>query len=283
MSFVYPGVLFGLLLGAIPIIVYYLMRFRSLRVPWGADYILERALARQRRKVYWDQIILLALRALVVMALVVAFARPQSGKKKEFGGDGTVLRILLVDESYSMLAGKGGETAREQALDAMRELVARWGRGEKWSLYVMDSHPRWVVDQKDVIDVAHSRAILETLKIEETAVSLAAELGDELAVRAAGGVLGVVERHMLEEVREARAPRFLAVRSDVHDRRHRDDRVGVVLMEDDLEAVRECVLLVLDLKSGGRLFIGRLLRCGGAGAAGGRGRGTEPHEHERET
>lgn len=181
MSFVYPGLLFGLLLGAIPIIVYYLMRFRSLKVLWGADYILERALARQRRKVYWDLIILLALRALVVMALVVAFARPQSGKKKEFGGDGAVLRILLVDESYSMLAGKGGQTAREQAYDAMRDLVSRWGRSEKWSLYVMDSHPRWVVDQKAVIDPVHSRAILETLKNEESAVSLAAGLKTVLA------------------------------------------------------------------------------------------------------
>ncbi|MFZ4395322.1 MAG: BatA domain-containing protein [Kiritimatiellia bacterium] len=181
MSFVYPGVLYGLLLGAIPIIVYYLMRFRSLKVAWGADYILERALARQRRKVYWDQVILLALRALVVMALVVAFARPQSGKKKEFGGDGAVLRILLVDESYSMLAGKGGQTGREQASDAMRELVSRWSRGDKWSLYVMDSHPRWVVDQKAVVDPVHSRAILETLKNEEAAVSLAAGLKTVLA------------------------------------------------------------------------------------------------------
>jgi hypothetical protein len=132
------------------------MRFRSLRVPWGADYILERALARQRRKVYWDQVILLALRALVVMALVVAFARPQSGKKKELGGDGTVLRIMLVDVSYSMLASDGAQNRRDAAFDTMRELVSKWERGSPWSLYMLDSQPDWVVDQKDVVDAEHS-------------------------------------------------------------------------------------------------------------------------------
>jgi hypothetical protein len=176
MSFVYPGLLFGLLLGAIPVIVYYLMRFRSSRVPWGADYILERALARRKKKLYWDQIILLALRALVVMALVMAFARPQSRQGQSVATDGAVLRILLVDGSYSMLAGKSPQTVRETAFEAMRTLVSRWGRGEKWSLYALDSQPRWVVDGADVIDAEHSRAILDTLKVDETAVSLAAGL-----------------------------------------------------------------------------------------------------------
>lgn len=180
MIFYYPGLLYGLALGAIPIIVYYLMRFRSLRVAWGADYILERALARRRRKVYLDQIILLALRALVVMALVTAFARPQSRKSSIMAGD-QVLRILLVDGSYSMLAGEGGQTRRDTAVEAMRELVSRWGRSEKWSLYALDSDPRWIVDRAEVVDANHSLAILDALRVEETDVSLAAGLEAVLA------------------------------------------------------------------------------------------------------
>ncbi|MBM4163335.1 MAG: VWA domain-containing protein [Lentisphaerae bacterium] len=181
MTFVHPAVLIGLILGAIPIIVYYLMRFRSLRVPWGADYILERALARWRKKLYWDQIILLALRALVVMALVLAFARPQSRAARSTGTDGAVLRVLLVDGSYSMLAGRSPPTLFDASLEIMRELVSSWERGEMWSLYALDSRPRWVVDRAAVVDADHSRAILDTLKVEETAVSLAAGLKAVLA------------------------------------------------------------------------------------------------------
>jgi hypothetical protein len=176
MNFLYPGLLVGLLLGAIPILVYYLMRFRATRIAWGADYILERALARRRRKIYWDQVILLALRALAVMAIVAAFARPQSRNKELLSTGGSVLRILLIDNSYSTLAGRNGQTVRDQAFDAARALVARWPKGEKWSLYALDSNPRWVVDQARVVDPARTLAILEALKIEETAVSLAAGL-----------------------------------------------------------------------------------------------------------
>lgn len=181
MTFLYPGLLWGLLLGAIPIIVYYLMRFRSLRVAWGADYILERALARRRKKIYWDQIILLALRALVVMALVTAFARPQSRKTGLVSTEGKVLRVVVVDGSYSMLAGDGRNSRRDVAMEALRELVSRWEKGEKWSLYALDSHPRWVVDQAAVIDAEHSLAIVNSLKSEETAVSLAAGLDTVLS------------------------------------------------------------------------------------------------------
>lgn len=176
MTFVYPLLLWGLLLGSIPIIVYYLMRFRSMRVYWGADYILERALARRRKQLYWDLIVLLTLRALVVMALVTAFARPKSRQSGVVTDQRQVLRVVLVDGSYSMLAGDGRNTRRDVAMEALRELVSRWGRGVKWSLYALDSHPRWVVDQAQVIDVEHSLAIVNALKSEEATVSLASGL-----------------------------------------------------------------------------------------------------------
>ena len=58
MNFFYPSFLWALSLGAIPIIIYYLMRFRSLKVDWGATYVLERALQRLRKKLYLEQLIL---------------------------------------------------------------------------------------------------------------------------------------------------------------------------------------------------------------------------------
>ena len=176
MTFAYPGLLWGLLLGAIPIIVYYLMRFRSMRVYWGADYILERALARRRKQIYWDLIVLLTLRVLVVMALVTAFARPQSRKAGIVSTGGQVLRVVLVDGSYSMLAGESHHSRRDVAMEALRELVSRWGRNEKWSLYALDGHPRWVVDQGDIVSAERSVAIVDSLKSEEASVSLAAGL-----------------------------------------------------------------------------------------------------------
>ncbi len=176
MTFVYPALLFALLLGALPIIIYYLMRFRSLRVSWGADYILERALARRRKRLYLDQIILLALRALVVMALVTAFARPQSRRVQTLATDGEVLRILVVDGSYSLLAREGQHSRREVAMTALRQLVGQWNRGEQWSLFALDDNPRWIVEHAAVISPEHTLRIIDQLQVSETAVSLAAAL-----------------------------------------------------------------------------------------------------------
>jgi len=176
-----PAVLYWLVLGAIPILVYYLMRFRSLRVSWGADYILELALARRRRRLYLDQMILLALRALLVMAFVSAFARPRSRAVHSAATDGEVLRIVLADGSTSMLASEGGRSRRETAMAAMRDLVGGWGRGEQWSLYVMDEEPRWLVDRETVSNPEQSLAVLDALQTAETAISLAAGLEEVLA------------------------------------------------------------------------------------------------------
>jgi len=55
--------------------------YRSLKVVWGANYVLELALARLKKRMYLDQFLLLALRTLAALALVIAFARPASYAK----------------------------------------------------------------------------------------------------------------------------------------------------------------------------------------------------------
>ena len=61
-SFVNPHLLWALPLAAAPVIIYFLMRFRAVAVPWGADYVLERALERLRKKLFLDQVLLMAPR-----------------------------------------------------------------------------------------------------------------------------------------------------------------------------------------------------------------------------
>ena len=54
-----------------------------------------------------------------------------------------------------------------------------------------------------------------------------------------GDVRRALEEHVLEEVREARAPAALVRRSDVVPQIHRDDWRGVILGEGDQQAVVE--------------------------------------------
>jgi hypothetical protein len=61
-------------------------------------------------------------------------------------------------------------------------------------------------------------------------------------------VLGALEHHVLEQVREARTPDLLVGRSHVIPEVHRDHWQPAVLDEDHLEAVRQAVFLELDVR-----------------------------------
>jgi hypothetical protein len=175
MSFVHPMFLWALALGMIPVLIYYLIRFRSLPVEWGAVYVLQRALNRLRRR-NLEQLLLLALRVAIVLLLVVLFARPVSRNRAPAAAGGGTHRIIVLDGSYSMLAGERGATAWDRALAATRALVGSWGRGERWSLYFIGRPPRWIVDDRVVEKPERSRALLDGLEPEECAASLSQAL-----------------------------------------------------------------------------------------------------------
>jgi hypothetical protein len=117
---------------------------------------------------------------------VAAFARPVSRLAgRRVTGTG-VHRILLVDTSYSLgAASDSGATAWEQARRMMDALVRTWGRGERWSLYILDDQPRWLVDDQPVETAEQTAATVAGLQLSESSARLAPALETVLA-RAAG-------------------------------------------------------------------------------------------------
>ena len=190
MTFLNPHILWALPFVAVPIIIYYLMRYRSLDEPWGANYVLERALERLRKSLYLEQILLIALRCLACGLLVVAFARPlwTAGEAVLRGGDRH--HVVILDASYSMRAGTGGSsTTGEQndrwarATGVLANLVQSWGRGAKWSLLVLGELPgeseegprnfRWVVEGEQIASPARAVETIKGLRPGEAGASLA--------------------------------------------------------------------------------------------------------------
>jgi hypothetical protein len=186
MTVLHPALLWALPLAATPILIYYLMRFRSLQVAWGATYVLERALERLRKQFYLDQIILLALRTLAVAALVVAFARPLSRERAARVTGSGVHRLVVVDVSYSMAAGGPEEGCWARGRAVLDELVGRWGRGERWSLCAAGAEPQWLLRDAVVATPEESRAALDRLSLREERAALAAALGEACDAARAG-------------------------------------------------------------------------------------------------
>jgi len=186
MSLANPTLLWALPLGLIPIVIYYLLRFRALRVVWGANYVLELALERLKRRLHWDQILLIALRVAACLLLVVAFARPILLRHGTTVFGGGVHHVVVLDASYSMLAGSPGNTRWDRSMAVLRRLVATWGRGERWSLLLLDRRPHWVVDGRRVESAEESLAAVAPLEPAETAASLSAAFG-QIAERVTEG------------------------------------------------------------------------------------------------
>jgi len=178
MSWANPAILWALPVGLIPIVIYYLLRFRALKVVWGANYVLELALARLRRRLHWDQMLLIALRTVACLLLVAAFARPVLTRQGGVVSGGGVHHVVVLDGSYSMLAGNERTDRWQRTLAALRALVSTWGRGEQWSLYFLDRQPHWVVDGRRVTTAEESLAELDWLAPAETNCSISAALSE---------------------------------------------------------------------------------------------------------
>ncbi len=76
MTFLNPILLIGLAGVAIPVLIHLLNRRRARVVQWGAMRFLLEAMASQNRRIRIEEIILLAMRCLLVALLAMALARP---------------------------------------------------------------------------------------------------------------------------------------------------------------------------------------------------------------
>src|SRR5688572_19913572 len=103
----------GAALAAIPILIHILNRRRFRTVQWAAMEFLLRAMRKNRRRVRFEQWLLLAMRCLVLVFLGLALARPISCEDSTLAAMAsrrTGLHVFVIDNSYSMAyeAPRGG-------------------------------------------------------------------------------------------------------------------------------------------------------------------------------
>src|SRR6478752_3159399 len=110
----------GLVLASIPIIIHILNRRRFKTVTWAAMEFLLRAMRKNRRRLRFEQWLLLATRCLVVLLLGFALARPLGCDNPTVAlvGGRTGVSVFVIDNSYSMayeVNRPGGRTHLENA------------------------------------------------------------------------------------------------------------------------------------------------------------------------
>lgn len=116
MSFVHPSIfLAGLACIAIPIVIHLLMRRRRRPVPWAAMRFLLEAYRKQKRRLTLEQLLLLALRCLLIGLIGVGLARPMIGAAGLAAGPGPRTVYFIIDNSLaSGVRDAEGATALER-------------------------------------------------------------------------------------------------------------------------------------------------------------------------
>src|SRR3954453_5948963 len=95
----------GLLLASIPIIIHILNRRRYRTVQWAAMDFLLRAMKKNRRRLKFEQWLLLAPRCGVLFLVAPALARPLACRDSaiaSIAGARSGLHVIVIDNSYSM-------------------------------------------------------------------------------------------------------------------------------------------------------------------------------------
>ncbi|HEV3446884.1 MAG TPA: VWA domain-containing protein [Gemmataceae bacterium] len=144
---------------SIPIIIHLLNRKRFRIVTWAAMRFLLAAQKKNTRRMRIEQLVLLAVRTLIVLLLVCAMASvmpwseslwarlfPESAVRAAAGGRRTH-KILVLDGSFSMAARVGDSTCFERARSAANKLLQEAPAGDGFSVVLMAAPPRRVVPE----------------------------------------------------------------------------------------------------------------------------------------
>jgi hypothetical protein len=185
MSFLHPTLLaVGLASIAIPLIIHFFLRKRRKPVRWAAMRFLLEAYRKHRRRRKLEQIILLALRCLLIAALAIGIARPILGG---LGDSRAATLVVVVDNGLVSGLAEDGGTVLDRHLEQAAELIRARdaGRGDRVAVVAAAAPPESVV-ASPTLDHESALRALERIETRSSrsdlsgALSLAASLlGDE--------------------------------------------------------------------------------------------------------
>ncbi|MFH1288332.1 MAG: BatA domain-containing protein [bacterium] len=141
-SFLNPLMLFGLIAGAIPLIIHFLTKRKTQRFFWGSIRFLKEMEENKRSRINIDFFLLLLLRILIILFFCAALARPLAslgflrlGKKEAK----TV--IFLIDNSYSMGYREGGDTLFSKAKKKAKKIIAGISMDDEANIIFFNEKP----------------------------------------------------------------------------------------------------------------------------------------------
>lgn len=177
----------GLLLATVPIIIHILNRRRFKTVTWAAMEFLLRAMRKNRRRLRFEQWLLLATRCLLLVLLGAALARPlgcENGALAALGRH-TALDVFVIDNSYSMsyeANHPGAKTHLQQAKRIAKAMLDQPSSGGVSVAVITAARPARAIIAKPGYDIQAAKAAIDRIEQSYGATDLAGALQEALQI-----------------------------------------------------------------------------------------------------
>lgn len=195
MSFLKPGMLFGLLAAFIPIIIHLIHKRKPRKHEFAAIEFVIRSVRKIERQWRLKRFLLLACRVLLLAALVFAAAHPMIGSRQASlaQSKGPKKIVMIIDGSLSMRAKPGGgRTGFAEAQSRARQIVEQMNASDQMVIMMATRKPKLIVKE---FSNAKSDLLQALTKLEVTYD--AAEISD--SVNIASEVLSSVDSGSSDE------------------------------------------------------------------------------------
>lgn len=167
-GFANPWLLCGLGLGAIPIVIHLLSRRAYRETDWAAMRFLLEAARKNSRRMRLEQLILLAVRTLILLLAALAFAEPLVEAVSPQARPRTLLhRVIVIDASFSMGARTDGGTRFDRAKSVARQIVADSQAGDAISVLRIASHTPPAVIREPAFDTEIVQPEIDRLQVTD--------------------------------------------------------------------------------------------------------------------
>ncbi len=171
MAFLNAYLLGGLILAGVPIIIHILNRRRFKRIDWAPMKYLKLTIRRNRRRLRIEQLILLAMRTLVVILIILAVSRPvlsPSALGSWLAGRGRTSRIIVLDDSLSMDYRNQGRSAFDRAKTACGQLLSAIGAQDGVTILTTSAPDDPLIKEAHIDDPNKIAATVTALPISDT-------------------------------------------------------------------------------------------------------------------
>jgi hypothetical protein len=172
MSFLNPIMLAGLAAVSVPIIIHLLNRRKFQRVVWAAMRFLRNAVEQNQRRMRIEDMILLALRCLLLALLALALARPAIlSNASDVFGQSRVTGVIILDNSQSMGMSDGTATRFEKAKRAAEEALDSMPAGSATAVFLASDVVQGAIPEP-TFDLNLARKVLREASLTDRATDV---------------------------------------------------------------------------------------------------------------